>query len=484
MYFSLRVLDFWMGYLSQKEEQLSKFYNSGAILVHSNSALKKQYEDLIASIQKLAVLPFHMDMEFIKEKALTDSKFKAQEMIGSSDAIATTVANQSTSSDSSTKEVTNMLEITASKALSWLANATLPRKRTASDSDLSESRSRSETVEPADQMVDSNSTSSQMSGSFSFNEDAEQEAERPYKEILENLRENQQLIYKDARLSSVDCDPIISPSDSLRSSQNSQTGFVSLFSTMAARLGENTANQSLTQSMTSSASSLVTRLTGYQFGSSQKTYKKGVTEYKFADGTEKESKTVEKELNKDENVKETLEADDQKSEVKLREKNSDSTNENRNSKRVSFDIVNLFDKLLLPSAKPEKKDAKPASRIPRPTNRWSWSFGISKTNPTPVPGTKLTKASTDTNIKEQPRKSLMKHESVVNKSEHFPKRNAKQAEKSTKSTKPVRNATSKVSGPPKPPRLVQSAPSPVKKSSSTGLDKNGQYSSKKNTATL
>ncbi|XP_060551095.1 uncharacterized protein LOC132712696 isoform X2 [Ruditapes philippinarum] len=483
---NLRVLDFWMGYLSQKEEQLSKFYNSGAILVHSNTALKKQYDDLVTSIQKLAVLPFHMDMEFIKEKALTDSKFKAQEMTGSSDAIATNVTNQSISSESSanqssSKEVTSMLEITASKALSWLANAALPKKKTSSDSDLSESRSRSETIDSANPMLDSNSTSSQVSGSFSFNEDAEQEVEKPYKQILENLRENQQLIYKDARLSCVDCDPIISPSDSLRSSQNSQTGFVSLFSTMAARLGENTANQSLTQSMTSSASSLVTRLTGYQFGSAR-TYKKGVTEYRFADDSEKDNKTVEKEQNAEEIVKETPEVGEQKTEVKLREKNTESSNENRNSKRVSFDIVNLFDKLLLPSAKPEKKDAKPVSRIPRPTNRWSWSFGISKTSPVPV--SKLTKASTDSDIKVQPRKSVSKHEPVTNKNEHFPKRNAKQTEKSVKSTKPVKNSASKVSGPPKPPRLVQSAPSPVKKSSSTSLDKNGHNSSKKNTATL
>ncbi|XP_045185208.2 uncharacterized protein LOC123543184 isoform X2 [Mercenaria mercenaria] len=485
---NLRVLDFWMGYLSQKEEQLSKFYNSGAILVHSNSALKKQYEDLITSLQKLAVLPFHMDMEFIKEKALTDSKLKAQLMIGSSDAIGTNVANQSTGSDSSanqssSKEVSSMFELTASKALSWLANAALPRRRTPSDSDLSDSRSRSETIDSANQMIDSNSTSSQISGSFSFQDDTEKDIEKPVKQILENLSEKQLLVYKDARISSVDCDPIILPSDSLRSSQNSQTGFASLFSTMAARLGENTANQSLTQSMTSSASSLVTRLTGLQFGSSQKTYKKGVTEYKFAEETEK--KTVENELKPVEKVKENSEAEDQKPEVevKLREKSSDSSSENRNSKRVSFDIVNLFDKLLLPSSKPEKKDTKPVSRIPRPTNRWSWSFGISKTNPTPA--SKLPKASTDTDLKKQPRKGVIKHEPAVNRSEHFPKGNAKQTEKVvSKNGKPVRNVASKVSAPPKPPRLVQSAPTPVKKSSSTNLDKNVHNSTKKNTATL
>lgn len=471
-----------MGYLRQKEDQLSKFYNSGAILVHSSSALVKQYDDLIVSLQKLAVLPFHMDMEFIKEKALTDSKLKAQEMVGSSEGMATITANQSNASDSSisqgsSKEATSVLEITASKALSWLANAALPKRRMPSDTDLSCARSRSEKNDSANQMIDSNSTSSQTSGSFSFHDDVEKEFENTAKQVLENLSEKQQHIYKDARISSVDCDPIISPSDSLRSSQSSQTGFVSLFSTMAARLGENTANQSLTQSMTSSASSLVTRLTGIQFGSSQKTYKKGVTEYKFSD----DKKSNEKE----ENPSDVSEKSDMENheDVKLREKRSEGDADNRNSKRVSFDIVNLFDKLLLPSAKPEKKEVKPVSKIPRPTNRWSWSFGISKTNPGSP--SKLPKASTDTDIKEHPRKLGTRPEPVVNKNEHFPKRNGKQIEKGTKASKPSKPVSSKVSGPPKPPRLVQSAPAGVKKSSSTSLDKQEvQYSSKKNTATL
>lgn len=489
--FSLRVLDFWLGYLRQKEDQLCKFYNSGAILVHSDTALKTQYDDLITSIQKLCVLPFHMDMEYIQQKALTDLKLKSQEMIGSFDDMATnSVPLDSSPNQRSPKEVSSVLEITASKALNWLAKAALPKKKAASDCDLSITKS--ETFESTSQMIDSNSTANQISGSFSFHEDADKDLDLLTKQVPENLSEMQQLLYTDARISSVDCDPIISPSDSLRSSQSSQSGFVSLFSTMAARLGENSASQSLTQSMTSSASSLVTRLTGLQFGSSsQKTYKKGVTEYKFADDNEHEKKSTETAAKGAENVNDVKdksgnETDKAESDVKLREKNSDESSESRNSKRVSFDIVDLFDKLLLPSAKQEKKEVKPVSKIPRPTSRWSWSFGLSKvTTSSPK---QMPKASTDTDLAKRPNKSVTKSEPVVPRNEHFPKRSAKVGEKLTKTGKPSRLvASSKVSAPPKPPRLVQSAPSAVRKSSSlnTSPDKQQvQYRSKKNTSTL
>ncbi|KAL4216661.1 Rab GTPase binding [Mactra antiquata] len=478
---NLRVLDFWLGYLRQKDEQLSKFYSSGAILVHANKALKKQYDDLLVSIQRLAVLPFHMDMEFIKEKALSDSKFKSQEMIGSSEGGYTTPANQSNSSDplanqNTLKAQTSVLELTATKALNWLTNATMAKKRSSSDlEESSGSASKSDTIDSANQMTDSNNTD-QMNGSLGF--DAEMMYQKQEKK-LENLTEKQQQIYKDAKTSAVDCDPIISQTDSLRSSQSSQTGFVSLFSTMAARLGENqSGQQSLTSSMTSSASSLVTRLTGIQFGgNSQKTYKKGVTEYKFAEDVKSdkmatpENESAEKSDNKDKSVEKDSEV-----EVKLRPK-TEETGEKRDSKRVSFDIVNLFDKLLLPSAKPEKKDAKPVSRIPVPTNRWSWSFGISKPNTT----TKLPKASTDTDLQTSPKKTVTKNEQ--NK-EHFPKRNNKpQNEKITKGGKSAKTGSStrgstNVSAPPKPPRLVQSAPSNGRKI----LDKTETQS--RNTSTL
>lgn len=482
-FFSLRVLDFWLGYLRQKDEHLSKFYSSGAILVHANKALKKQYDDLLVSIQRLAVLPFHMDTVFIKEKALTDSKLKSHDMIGSSDGGSISSTNQSYALDfpanQTLKAQTSVLELTATKALNWLTNATMTKRKSPSDlEDLSSCQSRSETIESTNPMTDSDSTADQMTGSLSFDED---EVDCPTQiQKFENLTGKQQQVYKDAKISSVDCDPIILPSDSLRSSQGSQAGFVSLFSNMAARFGENqSGQQSLTASMTSSASSLVTRLTGIQFGSTQKTYKRGVTEYKFAedaksDKTSVQGKQPENVAENKDHTEETVAKDTVDGEVKLRAKKADEASENRNSKRVSFDIVNLFDKLLLPASKPEKKDVKPVSRIPVPTNRWSWSFGISKPNTS----TKMPKASTDTDLQTTPKKTAVKSES---KGEHFPKRNNKvtneklsRGGKSVKVSTPSRGTTN-VSAPPKPPRLVQSAPSSGRKSSET---------QSRNTATL
>lgn len=475
--FSLRVLDFWMAYLRQKESQLTKFYNTGAILVHSNAALEKHYDDVITSIQQLAVLPFHLDMAFIREKALTDSKFKSQEMIGSAEGMVMSPANQkegpgSPITDSIARTRSSVLDFSASKALNWLANAALPKRQTSTEIDLSSSRSN----ESASQKPDSEFPANQMAGSCRKNQ-------------YEHLSEVRKNTYIDAKVSTVDCDPIISPSESLRSSISSQSGFTSLFSTMAARLGENPINQSLSQSMTSSASSLVTRLTGIKLGASspQKTYKKGVTEYNFDDS---EGASVKEVDNEKEAAACHTEKDTDVCEVILREKKTDAESDaNRNSKRVSFDIVNLFDKLLLPSGKPEKKESKPVSRIPVPTNRWSWNFGMPKFTSANQSKT-MPKASTDSDlkakdspVKNQSKRTVTKTESPSHKSEHFPKRGSSTRDSDNKSSKGGKSTNkpgpSRVTAPPKPPRLVQSVPSAERKCGSSQ-----EHSGRKNTATL
>ena len=475
-----------MGYLRQKETQLSKFYNTGAILVHSNSALKKHYDDVITSIQQLSILPFHLDLTFIREKALSDSRFKSHEMIGSAEGMVLSPANQKEGLDSPTNESiararSSVLDFSASKALNWLANAALPKKQNSLDTDLSASRSKShDTLEFTNQKVESDIPANQMPG-------------LSHKNQYEHLSEVRKATYMDAKVSTIDCDPIISPSESLRSSVSSQAGFTSLFSNMAARLGDNPINQSLTQSMTSSASSLVTRLTGIKIGSTssssssspQKTYKKGVTEYNFENADASTGKVQ----NENENIGDS-EKETDVCEVVMREKKVNTENDGRrDAKRVSFDIVNLFDKLLLPAAKPDKKEAKPVSKIPVPTTRWSWNFGMPKFGSANESVVKtIPKASTDSDLKSKSsplkhnqsnKRIVAKSDSPSHKIDHFPKRGGKSDSDLSKSAKGGKShkSSSKVPAPPKPPRLVQSVPSAERKSVTS-------HAGRKNTATL
>ncbi|XP_052785578.1 uncharacterized protein LOC128221157 isoform X2 [Mya arenaria] len=495
---NLRVLDFWMSYLRQKEEQLAKFYNSGAILVHSPTALKKHYDDMITSLGKMSVLPFHLDMTFIKEKALTDSKFKSQEMTNSDTGMVEVAANQNADVDTPTnltpsRSRPSMLDFSASKALNWLANATISRMQ--SSVDVTDSKFK--TSDSTNESTDSDCSTNQVPELTNVLDDNDEVISKTIKPKYE-LSESQRQLYSDAKLSQLDVDPFISQNESLRSSISSATGFTSLFSTLSARLGENKSNQSrsgeqsisqsLTQSMTSSASSLMLRLTGIKLGSSQKTYKKGVTDYSFQDEITKnepvksenpdmkvnQSDNAENPANENEASKKAVneEKGDKEIEVKFREKKPDAQAcENRN-KRVSFDIVKMFDKLLLPGSNPEGKPTqpKPVSKIPVPKNRWSWNFGITKSTSPAISENQstLSKASTDTDLKTQQLTTTKENQSKnrgkttdsPRRNEHFPKHGPKPASTDNKLRKGSRTSTkttaSRVSAPPKPPRLVQS----------------------------
>ena len=435
---------------------MAKYYESDAILVHSDTTLKKHYDDLVTSIQPLAMLPFQLNSDFIRDKALTDSKLKSQDLIGSLDG---SLSNKNTGcskgiepTNESLAETTSMLELTASKALSWLASATgsFPKRR----SDLSDSRSKSfDSVKP---MEESSTSVGVMSGSNSY----------PGDDKTHKLSDIQEERYKDAKLSRVDLDHIISPSQSIiKSSQGSQGSLSSLFSAVAAKLdydkGTNSSSQTLNQSMTASATSLVSKL--FQFGgntgSKQTAYKKGVTEYNFEEEQRRESLKNQNETVGDTNVSVKTESND--SSVKdCEEKVAELTKQNepsdkRNSKRVSFDIVNLFDKLLLPQN--GRQETKPASRIPVPTNRWSWSFGSSKAN-TVAPSSAPTSSSSIKSPKTQ-----IKSDTDIHKKEHFPKKAIQLGDK-TRGTnaKSQKLDKCKTAPPPKPPRLV-SSPSGSKK---------------------
>ncbi|WAR29407.1 RUSC2-like protein, partial [Mya arenaria] len=482
---NLRVLDFWMSYLRQKEEQLAKFYNSGAILVHSPTALKKHYDDMITSLGKMSVLPFHLDMTFIKEKALTDSKFKSQEMTNSDTGMVEVAANQNADVDTPTnltpsRSRPSMLDFSASKALNWLANATISRMQ--SSVDVTDSKFK--TSDSTNESTDSDCSTNQVPELTNVLDDNDEVISKTIKPKYE-LSESQRQLYSDAKLSQLDVDPFISQNESLRSSISSATGFTSLFSTLSARLGENKSNQSrsgeqsisqsLTQSMTSSASSLMLRLTG-------------VTDYSFQDEITKnepvksenpdmkvnQSDNAENPANENEASKKAVneEKGDKEIEVKFREKKPDAQAcENRN-KRVSFDIVKMFDKLLLPGSNPEGKPTqpKPVSKIPVPKNRWSWNFGITKSTSPAISENQstLSKASTDTDLKTQQLTTTKENQSKnrgkttdsPRRNEHFPKHGPKPASTDNKLRKGSRTSTkttaSRVSAPPKPPRLVQS----------------------------
>lgn len=414
-------------------------------------------------------------------------------MTGSAEGVVTSPTNQkealeSPVNDNMAKLRSSVLDFSASKALNWLANAALPKRQSPPEGDHIVSRLKSETFQSASQKPDSKIPANQTPESGSHSNEV-LNLNKDKKIPLEPLSEVRKRTYSDAKISSVDCDHILSPSECMRSSTSSQTGFTSIFSTMAARLGETSANQSLTQSMTSSASSLVTKLTGIKLGSPpQKTYKKGVTEYQF-EGNDVPSEKEKANENNEEKDKVERETNLVVGEVRMRGKRPSAEAEaHRNAKGVSFDIVNLFDKLLLPSAKPEKKEVKPVSKIPVPTNRWSWNFGMPRFTSSGNQPKSMPKASTDSDLKgkesvnrNQSKKIATKADSPSHKSEHFPKRGMSKnvdSDKSSKGGKPTPTKSTRAAAPPKPPRLVQSVPASGKKSGTS------QESGKKNTATL
>ena len=169
-------------------------------------------------------------------------------------------------------------------------------------------------------------------------------------------------------------------------------------------------------------------------------------------------------------------------EVRLREKKPDAVATENRSKH-SFDIVKMFDKLLLPNNKQEEKQPvnKPVSRIPVARNRWSWNFGLATKSPTATDNqnqSKLPKASTDTDIKTQDKgssdnqsgKNKQKVIDASRKYEHFPKHSVKneRLSKGGKSTSKAVSSRVTVPAPPKPPRLVQSENEPRRNPTSLG----------------
>ncbi|KAK7471809.1 hypothetical protein BaRGS_00035548, partial [Batillaria attramentaria] len=75
---SLRLLDFWMGYISSKESIVGRFYEDDAILCVSRSRLEQKYQDVLLALQPLAVLPFQIDYDVVASYSLADSAYMGE----------------------------------------------------------------------------------------------------------------------------------------------------------------------------------------------------------------------------------------------------------------------------------------------------------------------------------------------------------------------------------------------------------------------
>ena len=433
--YSYRLLDFWISSVRAKEDQLSRYYEPDAILLHGNTVLKAKYDSVILSVQPLAALPFQLHSEFIRDKALMDSKTKSQEMASSKDEIMAS-ANQIQGNnslnepitDSVPTEMTSVLELTAAKALNWITKTALPKL---SPHEYSPSKSKSLPLELSSHVTDI--STNEMADSY-----GRDGLTRETKSLndIEKLMEKHQNVYCDAKSSRIDSDHIISPTESMRSSLGSQYGPLSFFSNFTSRFDtsktETSENQSiLSPSMTSSVTSLVNKF--FQFGanlSQRQAYRKGVTEYNFEDQSESpddKSGSQEKTENekasddadkilKDEIASEPVEKlienqSTPKAEIAEEPQSRNKSKVPSPSKRVSFDIVNLFDKLLLPSAKDSGE--KP---VKENKSRWSWGLGtkheVSKAKVKKLPKSKIpvtlnrnqSAKSTDTTSKNSPSK--------------------------------------------------------------------------------
>ena len=166
--YSYRLLDIWVSSVRAKEDQLSRYYEPDAILLHSNTVLKAKYDSVILSVQPLATLPFQLHSEFIRDKALMDYKMKSQEIANSKDElVASTIQIQGNNSlnepitESVPTEVTSVLELTATKASNWITRTALPKL---SPHKYSPSKSKSLPLELSSHVTDS--STNEMADSF------------------------------------------------------------------------------------------------------------------------------------------------------------------------------------------------------------------------------------------------------------------------------------------------------------------------------
>ncbi|XP_064595899.1 uncharacterized protein LOC135462604 [Liolophura sinensis] len=62
---NLRLLDFWMGYTRHKDKVVGKLYEADSILCLSHTSLQRAFDEMLVSLQPLAILPFQLDTSFV-----------------------------------------------------------------------------------------------------------------------------------------------------------------------------------------------------------------------------------------------------------------------------------------------------------------------------------------------------------------------------------------------------------------------------------
>ncbi|XP_033725503.1 LOW QUALITY PROTEIN: uncharacterized protein LOC117315427 [Pecten maximus] len=65
---NLRLLDYWMGYLRYSDTITEKYYNADGVIVLGRTAHQVEYDEMLTSLQALAVLPFQLGLDFLIEK--------------------------------------------------------------------------------------------------------------------------------------------------------------------------------------------------------------------------------------------------------------------------------------------------------------------------------------------------------------------------------------------------------------------------------
>ncbi|XP_060081907.1 uncharacterized protein LOC132561195 [Ylistrum balloti] len=65
---NLRLLDYWMGYLRYSDAITEKYYNADGVIVLGRTAHQVEYDEMLTSLQALAVLPFQLGLDFLTEK--------------------------------------------------------------------------------------------------------------------------------------------------------------------------------------------------------------------------------------------------------------------------------------------------------------------------------------------------------------------------------------------------------------------------------
>ncbi|KAL5020513.1 hypothetical protein ScPMuIL_003405 [Solemya velum] len=323
---NLRLFDFWMGYIRNKDTIVGRYYETDSILYMSQSVLHQSYEEMLISVQPLATLPFHLQFNFILGK-MTDSDVEVY-------------VDKKPDEKTNLKSKTRSLTLSAEKALRWLSGSAFPRTKKSDNKSIQSDLEMSMSSSCIDTSTDKNNMSESAQEFFMKNED---------RSLTKGFLKRRSESVKSEAVSL----------DIESSEENLPVGEVQ-----------------------SPVSALARKWLG--LGQREKpTYKKGVTDYNFGTGGQQKASVV-PQADKDGSDEKACRTCDFNTGMGLitvgeqdkeNKENSESdipTNsfgtkvDLRGESNMSSGIISLFDRLLLPKDKIENKHAH---------KRWSWSSG-------------------------------------------------------------------------------------------------------------